>query len=223
MGGRSGGSGFSTGTLSTEFGDVDLTNIRLKYGKDDSKVDKVIRDKLEIFEDGYINDKKEFSVTYREDGSQVGKIVTGTEHNVTPIINNDRNLTISHIHPRSGVPNELGGTFSVADIGVYADYSNIKTMRAAAKEGIYSITKGAHFDKQGFVDYFKKEQDKNRLQYRKEIAKIRMQVGSGNISAVEALRLNSRAFNKYLVANHESLLRGRNKYGYDYTLERWKY
>lgn len=220
MGGRSGGSGFVGGILHTEFGDVDLTGMRLNYGEIDKTIPSKVRDGMVWFRDKYINNQREYGVTYYENGTIVEDVTVGDAHSVnTYYMPGVPHQTTGHIHPRVDRPNVLGGTFSETDLKSFL-HDEYDTKYADAKEGRYIITKGKNYNHDGLMNYFRNAQKINSNKYGKELASIDHAYYSGEIDYATSEVMKDRAFNRYLVRQHNDLLAGRRKYGYSYTLER---
>lgn len=127
---------------------------------------------------------------------------------------------MTHNHPRTG--NEsglLGGTFSTSDLNNFVRFSQT-TYRATAAEGTYSISKLKGFDSRNFKQYYTSESAKNRGAYSTTMTSLNSSYRSGSMSYDDYRAEAHRAFNTYLVAEHNSLRAGQKLYGYHYTLER---
>lgn len=127
---------------------------------------------------------------------------------------------LTHNHPRGkGEESLLGGTFSEADLNIFADNS-LTTMRASASEGVYNISKTSKFNSTEFKKFYR-QVDTSRLQeMRNERNQYNSDVRSGKISYAEYIKKWDNAFNKYLINLHNDLLANQNRLGYFYTLER---
>ena len=223
FGGRGGSSGMGGGGggVKSVYDDdgsrIDLSETPLKYGEKDLHVTGEIRDKVEEFEERRFNSDREYSFCVDKDGNIVGENRGGKSSVRVPIKNGESGQTNSHIHSREkGV---LGGTFSLGDIKVLS-LDEFNTVRARAKEGTYSISKRGNFDAEGLIKYTKKFERKLRKEYRDRNNSIRDQYQRGDITYEVAKTQLNKSFNRYLVESHEQFLAGRDRYGYDYTLER---
>ena len=159
MGGRGASSGMGKGRGSgprpvTSFQDgdavIDLVDAPLVYGTRHNlgATDKATRD----FENKRRAAKVEYGTTIAPDGTVIGERRGGKGSVRTPISEMMRASTFSHIHPREA--GTLGGTFSPEDLQVFVRRSNLNAMRAAAKEGQYSIMRGPNFDGDGLLRYY---------------------------------------------------------------------
>lgn len=151
---RGGGDGFekkgATSVADGNTGSVDLSGSPLRYGKADKALDGQRRVAVEGFENRYRGAKIEYGATFDANGMTTELKRGGKGSVKTSAMKYASADTFSHIHPRGeGV---LGGTFSQADLSNFTTYG-IKTVRAAAKEGTYSISKGKNFDALGFRQY----------------------------------------------------------------------
>lgn len=238
MGGRGASSGIHRGGTGgghsiTTFQDgdktIDLSGAPLIYGAkhDLGQTDTAIKN----FENRRRSAKIEFGTTVGPDGLVIGETRGGKGSVRTPVYQMMRASTFSHIHPREA--GTLGGSLSPEDIDVFVKYGNLNVMRAAAKEGTYSIMRGSNFDGAGLRQYIHGVDRQIKAQTRADTKGLKEQADNlikayraGNITAAEynkeAVRINaeSRTFaNKALVALHNAYLDGQSKYGYSYTLE----
>ena len=178
---------FSTYEVNTYDNKTIYLDIPLEYGGFDKGLDEETRKKIQYFEYKYLSkggglewgmsierDKENFAQGDRIEVSiKPGDIVT-------------------HIHPRrDGI---LGGNFSIADMEFFTNYDNIKTFRAVAKEGTYSITKGENFDAEKFRNAFIESENS-----------LREQTFSST--------------NNLFISSHNWLIQNAKKYGYTYSLE----
>lgn len=222
MGGR-GGSGGGRGGSSTKVyeqsgGYIDLKDSPLQYGRKDDMLKGKQRTTIEEFEKNRVNEKVEHSRTVSKNGNVIAERKGGKGSVELYTRDGENGQVGSHNHPReSGV---LGGTFSNADIEVFTSKSELNTIRATTKEGTYSMSKGQNFDAAGLLAY--KQQERKRLvNIRKQTYRaIDTAQARGDITYSKSVELKNRAFNKFLVDVHNSLLAGQSKYGYTYTLER---
>ena len=99
--------------------------------------------------------------------------------------------------------------------------TNLKTMRAKATEGTYSISKGKNFNSAGFSKYMN-EQSKANENKQRLTQKTLYEQYSKDRDTTKYRQGLKQAFNDFLVDQHNSLLSGAKTYGYNYTLERKK-
>lgn len=194
----------------------------LKFGKDDPNVTGKQRQAIEDWEGKRVKNKVEYAYAVDENGVPVGKEIRGTKGSVAPpqYYRDVPNGAYSHIHPRS-TDGVMGGTFSGADMNNFAR-SKGRTYRAAAKEGTYSISKGAGFDSAGFKSYFATSDKKHQSEYHAKVKVLNADYRAGKISYNDCVKGNAKAFNTWMVKSHNDLLAGQKQYGYTYTLERRK-
>lgn len=224
MGGR--GSSFSqsayvaVSVTGSDGAHIDLTGIPLHYGGKDHNLTGKVRTTIEAFEDRRWKNKIEFSRFVDADGNVIednrgGKGSVGASLSARMSAH-----AMSHNHPRSGRESGLlGGTFSTGDINNFVRFSQ-KTYRATASEGTYSISKQKGFDGKGFRQYYSSEHSKNRGAYVTARKTLDTSYKAGKMSYSDYRKATQKAFNTYLVANHNSLRAGQKQYGYHYTLER---
>ena len=228
MGGRSGSSGIGGGggniskyvNETRGVGKIDLTDNPLQYGPKDYSINKKVRSTAEEFAERHKKDRVEFVAAIDKKGEILDEAV-GDEHSAT--LSNrslSRAVELTHNHP--GKTGLLGGTFSEADISSYTEYENIRTMRAEAKEGSYSITKKVGYNGTGLQNYIGSEMKKYRSQLNSRVKQLENQKNSGKISEAKYRSEVIKESNKYLVNLHNSYIAGQKKYGYAYTLERRK-
>jgi len=200
----------------------------LVYGEKDSEISGVVRATVDAFEAKRKNQKVEYGNTVKADGDDLGEVRGGKNGVSVPFWYIEgptaKDGAYSHIHPRG--EGKLGGTFSVANGSEEADLEiwaggDVKTFRAAAKEGIYSISKKSNFDKSGFVDYARQANTSARKTEKAANDEAYKGYVDGEYSYEEYLRRCDKHFNNFLIENHNALLAGQKKYGYTYTLERW--
>ena len=214
--------GFSVKTLVTQGGEeVHLTN-PLIYGKDDPYLTGDRRAKIEDFENRKANAKIEWGLLLDKDGNVITENKGGKGSVKFSQSHLAQTQDLSHIHPRGkGEEGLIGGTFSAADTNVFASRSNITTMRAKANEGTYSISKGKNFDSKGFTQYRKEQTAINQAKQKATQQALKEQYAKDRDFGKYATGWD-RAFNDFLVDEHNSLLKGAKTYGYNYTLERKK-
>ena len=200
-------------------GRIDLSDSPLRYGKDDSLLDGSRRVAVEKFENRYAKAKIENGATFDADGNITEQRRGGKGSVKTSVAALSQADTFSHNHPREeGV---LGGTFSDADLSNFTRF-NVKTYRATAKEGTYSISKGKNFDAAGFRRYFNSEFAKVNSSSSTILRNLNKQVRSNSISYDNYLKAFHKESNKMLVGMHNVLIAGQKQFGYTYTLERRK-
>ena len=243
MGGRGSSSGAGSGSwiaatsvAGSDGKPIDLSNNPLKYGKADSVLSGGARTSIEAFEAKRFKMKSEYSQFVDANGNMVGQENHGGKGSVGASMH-QRNTAyaMSHNHPRDG--GMLGGTFSKDDMSNFVAY-NQTVYRATAVEGTYSIAKGAKFDGQGFRQYYHNANNVNRAKYAAAEKAARTaynadvnrvmasnmshgdKAAAANKAWNEYMSKNAKAFNTFLVENHNALIAGQQKYGYSYTLER---
>lgn len=198
---------------------IDLSDTPLKYGGLDDEVTGKVRETIETWEEKRVKNKIEYSMSVDEDGNPIGKEDKGGKNSVrVPVSKLQEGATHTHIHPReeTGV---LGGTFSDGDLMNFANY-DVKTYRAKAKEGAYSISKKSGFNKTAFKDYVDDLYTKEHASLSKVTDGILNKMRSdSNYSYKDYSKDYTKALNGFLVSVHNGLLAGQKKYGYSYTLE----
>lgn len=232
--------------------DVDLgargqitVDIPLVYSADSGSP--VMPRSIQEFENKRKNAKVEYGMVVTADGTVLEERRGGkgaVKSSVRAFINGDY---FSHIHPRSGYSSdELGGTFSDADINNWARF-NISSFRAVASEGTYSITKSPALiaDRSSAVtfanDYARFLRENSRSanaqaspiarEYRTLSRELWNRCVRGEISRAEYATQNDQAYNNCVaqlnrISNtahinaHNWLLENQKKYGYTYGLER---
>lgn len=228
MGGRGSGSGGSGGggslakqAVSQDGSVIDLSDTPLQYGKLDAAIGGQARATLEAQETKRLSAKIEYAYALDADGNPVGKEKRGGRSQCSiPYSMFADGGTLTHNHPRTGdEAGMLGGTFSSADIRGFS-VRGIKTMRASAAEGTYSITKGSNFDAQGLMSF------RNSLERRinkESTAKVKAageRYKRGEITHTDLMNTAKKVGNAALVEIHNELIANQKKYGYTYTLER---
>lgn len=224
MGGRGASSaGGSGGAASGELVLPDGSKIEfegeLRFDGDDTSLTGAARTAITGWEDRRVKNKIEYAYAVDADGNPVGPEVKGGKGSVrVPYSYHDNpDGTFTHIHPRGD--GMLGGTFSGADLNNFANHSQ-KTVRAAAKEGTYSISKGKNFDRAGFKSFVSGAQADFEKTYRSKRKSIETDYLNGKISYSDYVLGNAKAFNTALVSLHETYRSGQKTYGYSYTLEK---
>lgn len=215
-GGGSGGS--AKGELTLPNGSKIEFEGELKYGGNDAALTGKARQVVTDWEGKRVTAKVEYGYAVDADGNPVGREIRGGKGSVrTPYSYHGDGTTFTHIHPRDD--GMLGGTFSGADMKHFANTGN-KTTRAAAKEGTYSISKGANFDRSGFNSYVAKSESNFRKTYRSKADSAYQKYKAGNMSFDDYRKANAKAFNTALVQLHNDYSAGQKQYGYTYTLEK---
>ena len=156
MGGRGASSGSSGSSVSGELVLPNGSKIEfdgtLNYDGNDGALSGNTRAAVVSWEAKRVKNKIEYAYAVDANGNPIGSEIRGGKGRVhVPIsYHATKDAVFTHIHPRGD--GLLGGTFSNADLQNFANYGN-KTSRAAAKEGTYSISKTAKFNKTGFKSY----------------------------------------------------------------------
>lgn len=198
---------------------IDLSDSPLEYGAKDPAMTPNVRKAIEEFEDKKWKRKIEYARVVDKNGNILQESKGG--HSSVRIKYNAlaRSSAYTHNHPREA--GELGGTFSVADLKLFVDpITKATTHRATASEGTYSITKTGNFNASGLIKYFTAEEARHRKSYEQVTDKLHNQAMANTITYQEYKIQAAKAFNAFLVNLHNSLLAGRQAYGYTYTLER---
>ena len=218
--GKGGGGGVTS--VTTADGTIDLTGIPLVYGNDDPAVSGKARTNIEAWEAKRVKNKVEYNYAVDQNGDQIGQEVKGGKRSVrVPISHLQDGAIHTHIHPRAD-SETLGGTFSDGDLKNFANFG-VKTYRAKAKEGAYSITKTSKFDKDGFKQYISSLHAAESAKCSNTCSQLRNKIKTdSNYSYKQYSKDATRAFNSFLVSFHNGLLAGQQQYGYTYTLDRSK-
>lgn len=220
LGGGAGG-GNNVTSVTTQGGHVlDLSSTPLVYGQKDPAVTGAVRNALEAQEKKRESAKIEYGVGVRNDGSTVVKEFKGGKDSCpVPSLVLDVATAFTHNHPRGkGEEGLLGGTFSQADLKIFGQ-RKVKTFRASAAEGTYSITKGQFFDRLGFFHYQTNLSDTEMKAHNSRKSSYLKDVANKKITYGQYMKKCDDSFNKMLVNVHNGLLAGQQKYGYNYTLE----
>ena len=219
----SGGGMTSVTSVTTQSGDVvDLSSMPLMYGGHDAALDGKSRQVVEAFEQKRLKYKTEAAILVDADGNQLGNEFKGNRDGVKVPFGLFTSATVmTHNHPRGkGEEGVIGGTFSDADLFTFSETTHLKTMRASATEGAYSISKSKNFDSKGFNDFVRKTNDTRYNEYRSYAKGLGSDYRKGKIDYETYRKQNNQAFNKMLVDTHNDLIDGQKKYGYTYTLEK---
>jgi len=213
MGGRGASSAISgsnkvTSLVGRDGNIIDLSESPLQYGKQAQSLTAGEKLKVLPFEKEHLNANVEHALLVDKAGNVV-YTNTGTDGGVRISKSAlEKADVLTHNHPRSGRDNldVLGGTFSNGDLKAFVG-NNISTMRAAAHEGTYIITKGKNFDGRGLNNYINKAEGKYFSAYWQK---------ARNLKTKE----QDKEFNKYLVTMHNEFIKNQKKYGYTYSLEK---
>lgn len=225
MGGRGASSRGSTGgTFSkTAFGwdggEIDLSGSPLKYGGKDPHLSGSSREKIEAFEREKVKRKVENALILDKDGNQTYTGRGGKGSVRTPTAAWKEGGVMTHNHPRADSPNYLGGTFSGADMSSFVK-NPVKTIRAAASEGTYSMSKTDKWDAKGASSYFKSLEARTNANMKNISNDLAKKYRNKEITRDEYLKEHARRWNGEIVALHNAYAAGASKYGYTYTLER---
>lgn len=217
---------------------IDLSANPLRYGASAMLNDRE-RQTVDRFESKRAGNKIEFGTLIGANGEVLIESKGGKGSVKLPTRLYDQASVMSHNHPRGNDKGKdvgmLGGTFSGADINAFTS-TNVRTMRAAAHEGTYSIQKGAKFNAAGLTKHFADSEKTLRAAYQKRldaaqtaIKNVVQRYNHGQATYDEWKTAYNRyekekkdAFNSYLVGSHNALISGQKQYGYTYTLERRK-
>lgn len=217
-GGGAGGAGGAAGELQLPDGTKAEFEGTLKFGQKDAALTGDARTRIESWENKRVKNKVEYAFAVDKDGNAIGKEIRGSKNSVSvPRRYHDaEDGTFTHIHPRDQ-EGYLGGTFSGADLNNFANFKQ-KTVRAAAKEGTYSMSKGANFDASGFKRYAADAEATFHSNMRKKGRALNQNFS--NMTYDEYAKAYAKTFNTELVNLHNTYLAGQRQYGYTYTLEK---
>ena len=191
----------------------------LQYGGKDKYLTGATRGVVEVWEANRIKNKIEYAYAVREDGRAIGETKGGKKSVSVPSwYHTTQNSVFTHIHPRDDKA-LLGGTFSKQDLSNFYRYNN-KTMRAVAREGTYSISKGKNFDANGFSQMITQADKAFSTNYKTAMNTLNKKFMEGSIDYSNYSKMSSKAFNTALVNLHNEYKKNAKKYGYTYTLER---
>ena len=211
----------STSVLDNDGSRIDLSDSPLRYGNDDSNVQGETKRAVDEFEDKRRESKIEYNRVLDENGNVIAENRGGKSSVKTKFRDMVRATTFTHNHPREA--GTLGGTFSEADLDTFGNtmlFPRMRTMRAAAKEGTYTISRDSAFNGTGFRNYYSQVVKAAQRDYNNRRYDLINSAMSGTISGDEYNRQATKAFNKFLVDLHNGLLSGQKQYGYTYSLER---
>lgn len=228
MGGRSGSSSLGAGggvpktSVTTQDGTtLDLTDTPLIYGDKDPAVTGKMREALEAQEAKRLGAKIEYGLGIREDGTTIIKEFKGGKDSIRsiPALLFNVAAAFTHNHPRGkGEDGQLGGTFSTGDLFTFAG-NKVKTVRASAAEGTYSITKTNKFNSTSFRRFMTDNDNKAQSAHRERMGKLADKVRNGQIKYDDYIKQTTKSFNTMLIDIHNGLRSGQKEHGYTYTLE----
>ena len=217
MGGGVSGKGLTSATSLIDGNTtIDLSGSPLRYGKSDAALRGSEREVVEKFENKTYTLKREQSFLVDEQGNIIGQHKGGKGSVRTPVSEVQRASTLTHNHPRE--EGTLGGTFSTEDMEAFTNHGNLRTMRATAKEGTYTISRGSTFDSRGFMRAFR--QAWASADKRMDSVGLGNRYTRGEIDYNTYSREYDRRFNAALVETHNWLIANQREYGYNYSLER---
>ena len=199
-------------------GDIIEFDGDLKLTKNDGSINPVQRAAVDLWEAKRANMKIEYANAFGFQGSEYGELRGGPNGvNLKPYYFANRGSVVTHIHPRGD--GGLGGTFSDADIKAWSR-GNGNTIRAVAKEGTYSISKGKNFNGSGLYAYVQKQFNSYTKSLQTTKRSLQSKVNSGSMTAKQANKILQKEFNTVLVSMHNDLLNNQSVYGYNYYLEK---
>lgn len=221
-GGSGGGTMVVTQVMDDDGSMIDLASMPLTYGPKDAALTGNARKSIEAFEDRRYKFKSEYGYAVDANGNLIGKEIHGGRGSVRmPFSIMAQAQAFSHNHPRGkGEAGTLGGTFSGDDLRTFEARSNIKTFRATAKEGTYSISKGSNFNGKGFTSMVSSIERKHMGQLKAQNRALYSDAINKRITAKEYYSKCTANFNQALINIHNDLLANQKQYGYTYTLER---
>lgn len=221
-GGRRGKGGYTAkGELKLPDGSKIEFDGDLKYYGDDKAVKGIVRKNIEAWETKRGKAKIEYAYSVDANGNMIDRERKGGKGSVRASfqMHDTPGATFTHIHPRGdGI---LGGTFSTADLRNFANFANT-TVRAKAKEGTYSISKGKNFDAKGFMNYIRQADSNVTKDYKNKIKSLNKQYRDSSMTYDEYSKKSAKEFNTMLVNLHNEFKKGEKQYGYTYTLEQPK-
>lgn len=217
------GGGHAVTEVAVQSGITVKLNMPLIYGDKDPAITGNLRNVLEAQEAKHLNDSIEYGYGAYDNGDVVMNELVGTSEGVrVPVYVLNESVAFTHSHPRGAREDAymIGGTFSKGDMDLFSLYA-VRTYRASAAEGTYSITKSEKFNAKGFFSYYKNKFDSNMNDFMQKRENLKKRSARGEFSSYDDyLKHYSAAFNDMLISNHNALREGQSKYGYSYTLER---
>lgn len=190
----------------------------LVYGKRDKL--SIPSDNLDTWEKANKNSSRnEQAVVLADDGSILFTTSGGKNSANIPSSVLYKTAVLSHTHPRGTMSRQIGGTFSTQDMKVFNTFKNMKTIRAVAAEGTYSMTKGANFNSHKFRLMVRDINNSYKVMQAK-CAAFGVDLMTGKIDQHTYYKSTEKVFNAWLVDSHNELMKNRRKCGYSYSLER---
>ena len=234
MGKRGSSSGFSgqgydvaTSVQTQEGQTADLKDTPLRYGKPDAALTDAQRQAVEAFEQKRKSAKVEYAYGVDDKGRAWAPEKRGGKSGVrTPAAHWFPDGVFTHNHPRTGKEaGLLGGTFSVGTGHRDGDISTfianpVRTIRASAAEGTYSMSKGPGFDGRGLLAFAQQAERDARKVYKGKCDEAFKRYLANEITGKEYHAACDRAFNALLVSKHNAFIAGQSQFGYTYVLER---
>lgn len=227
MGGRGASIGKRFGSYATS-GQITIGNNEtcyfdgeLKYGNNDVYMSETVRTIAKYWENKRLKNKIEYALVLDSNGNEVGYGEIKGSKNKTSIPNNYLdvdNSTLTHIHPRED--GMFGGSFSYGDMVGLTKHENLKTIRAVAKEGTYSMTKNKNFNSTEAIKYFKSINQRNDSIFIPKLKQLTNDYRSGKMQWNEYDKEWKKINNNALIDLHNGYLAGQKQYGYKYTLEK---
>lgn len=221
VGGGGGGGSKQVTTVTVQSGATVQLDQPLVYGAKDPAVTGAVRTAIEAQETKRLTAKVEYAYVADQNGNQIGSERRGGAGSVsTPLWYFQQDATFTHNHPRNNT-NEagyLGGTFSNADLYSFSS-TRIRTFRASAAEGTYSISKTSAFHARQFMRYANSLDKTATSNHKARVNKLAADVSSGKLTWSAYKQQTSNSFNSMLIELHNGLLAGQAQYGYTYTLE----
>ena len=221
-----GGGGMLTSAPSQSGIPVNLKDFPLATGPKDSTLSDAQRSTIEAFEAKRVGAPIEYVMILDSQGNTTIPYSAGDVRGKKGSCGVDPKFFVggeilSHNHPRAdaGEVGVLGGTFSGADLDIFTNHGGLKTIRATAAEGTYSLSKGSGFNASAFSSYIKSAYASADKVYKSTVDQLSADFKAGKITQQQYSRGNKRAFNKSLVDMHNALLAGQKTHNYSYTLE----
>ena len=219
---KSGGGGNSKSKITTQQGQTIDLDSPLVYGKLDNAISAAQRSVLETQETKKLKSIHEHAIVVDAQGNQITPEMHGSSRGMRiPVgVMNTPDGIFTHNHPRGGKDEKdlIGGTFSGADLNTFAT-SGIKTIRASAAEGTYSMSKGPKFNSSAFQAFAKSAERKSTAKFKANDMALAQDMYAKKIDYNTYKAQRAKAFNNMLVDFHNTLLAGQGQYGYTYTLE----
>lgn len=190
----------------------------LKLTSNDTSINSIQRPLIDAWENKRVKQKIEYANAFGYQGAVYGELRGGKNGvNLPSYYFANRGSVVTHIHPRG--KGGLGGTFSLQDINSWSK-GNGNTIRAVAKEGTYSISKGKNFQGASLRQFLASQQKLHDQRLARQKRILQKQVNNGQISVYQANKTMQKEFNSVLVDMHNDLLNHQKLYGYNYYLEK---